>query len=170
MSRETGEVYARGSKSRGEKESLARKRACPLPLVLRRKKQKSEKNGKLSTFRQEKKEKKNSPFSTFFLQPWPLRLSGRFLASALRSSSAASQAQATTTTTATSAVSTAGRRAFSVEGTFGDKERAEEVRMTFSFFRRCPSFRRSTSPLLLQNARLFFLRRPFSNLSLSAKV
>ena len=52
-----------------------------------------------------------------------LRLSGaRLLASALRSA----QQQASTTT----AASTAGRRAFSVEGTFGDKERAEEVRRT----------------------------------------
>ena len=53
-----------------------------------------------------------------------LRLSGaRLLASALRSA----QQQASTTSAA--AASTAGRRAFSVEGTFGDKERAEEVRI-----------------------------------------
>lgn len=52
-----------------------------------------------------------------------LRLSGaRLLASALRS------AQHQQALTATVALSTVGRRAFSVEGTFGDKERAEEVK------------------------------------------
>jgi hypothetical protein len=69
-----------------------------------------------------------------------LRLSGaRLLASALRSA----QQQASATTIA--AASTAGRRTFSsIEGTFGDKERAEEVRKELQL---CPNAHHQSSPL-----------------------
>jgi hypothetical protein len=107
-----------------ERTSRWRERELAPFLSIDEEKQKSEKNEKLSTSPAKKR-------NFDFFSAMALRLSGRFLASALRSSSAASQAQGTTTTAA-SAVSKAGRRAFSsIEGTFGDKERAEEVRLFF---------------------------------------
>jgi hypothetical protein len=107
-----------------ERTSRWRERELAPFLSIDEEKQKSEKNEKLSTSPAKKR-------NFDFFSAMALRLSGRFLASALRSSSAASQAQGTTTTAA-SAVSKAGRRAFSsIEGTFGDKERAEEVRFFF---------------------------------------